>query len=132
MSIQQEFIDSLRRWKNDELKDVLATNHLSVKGNKTEMVLRLQQFYREKFANNNTTPRDNSQHNGASSAAAIPTTISLTPQGYDVGTTSSSQTSNNPTDLSAFLTYSNQNCHANGIYYQHTSCSIPYTYILHT
>ena len=93
MSIQQEFIDSLRRWKNAELKDVLATNHLSVKGNKTEMVLRLQQFYREKFANNNTTPRDNSQHDGVSSAAAIPTTISLTTQGYDGGTTSSSQTS---------------------------------------
>ena len=85
MSIQQEFIDSLRRWKNDELKDVLASNHLSVKGNKTEMVLWLQQFYREKFANDNTTPLDNSQHDGTSSAAAIPTTISLTPQGYDGG-----------------------------------------------
>ena len=109
MSIQQEFIDSLRRWKNDELKDVLATNHLSVKGNKTEMVLRLQQFYREKFANDNTTPLDNSQHDGTSSAAAIPTTISLTPQGYDGGTTSSSQSTNNPTDLSAIPTYSNQN-----------------------
>ena len=94
MSIQQEFIDSLQRWKNDELKDVLATNHQSVKGNKTEMVLRLQQCYREKFANDNTRPLDHSRHDGTSSAAAIPTTISLTPQGYDWGTNSSSRTSN--------------------------------------
>ena len=93
MSIQQEFIDSLRRWMNDELKDVLATNHLFVKGNKTEMVLRLQQFYREKFANDNTTPLDNSQHDGASSATAIPTTISLTPREHNGGTT------NNPAGL---------------------------------
>ena len=63
----------------------------------------LQQFYREKFANENTTPLDNSQHDGASSAPAIPTTISLTPRGHNGGIT------NNPTGLSAIPTYSNQN-----------------------
>ena len=47
MSLQQRFINSIERWSNNELKDELSSLHLNKSGNKAELILRLQNYYRQ-------------------------------------------------------------------------------------
>ena len=47
MSLQQRFISSIERWSNNELNDELSSLHLNKSGNKAELILRLQNYYRQ-------------------------------------------------------------------------------------
>ena len=55
MSLENQFIDSLRKWTSGDLKDDLHRKGLPNKGNKTDMVLRLQEFYRQQLMTPNVS-----------------------------------------------------------------------------
>ena len=49
MSLQDRYIDSIRKWRNEDIKDELHRIGLSKDGNKMQLVLRLQDFLRNEF-----------------------------------------------------------------------------------
>ena len=49
MSLQDRYIDSIRKWRNEDIKNELHRIGLSNSGNKIELVLRLQDFLRTEF-----------------------------------------------------------------------------------
>lgn len=54
MSLEYQFIDSLHKWTSGDLKDDLQKKGLSIKGQKAEMVLRLQDYYRQQMTESST------------------------------------------------------------------------------